>query len=76
MGYDYMLTAIREIATPSIRDKMEAAEALTMKAGITDKKEIYDQQLETLMNWAYRKKLNAETSKKMEIGMTRRMGSR
>jgi len=50
MGWDYQLAAIRGIATNTILEKMDATDALTPLA---EKKEKYDSQLETLMNWGH-----------------------
>ena len=67
MGYDYMLTALRGIATPAIRDQMDVADA---KGETLDHKTRYETQFNVMMNWAHRKAVEAggKKSDKMDIG--------
>ena len=70
LEYDYRLTALRMIATDSIRDKMDFEDAKLDDS--TDKEEKYKIQLDTLMRWAHQKMVSAKdkakSSTKMDVG--------
>ena len=61
LGFDYMLTAIRQIATPTILTQMDMADART---GHVSHEQKYKEQHNVLCNWAYRKSLDGKGSGK------------
>jgi len=67
MGYDYMLTAIRGIATTFIQAQMDIADTGFDQS---DKKGRWQKGYDTLMSWARRKILDvrSEKSSKMDVG--------
>ena len=67
LEYDYRLTALRMIATDSIREKMDYEDAKVQDT--QDKEERYKTQLDTLMRWAHQKMVNSNKTKstKMDV---------
>ena len=64
MGWDFMLEAIRMIATSGIKEQMDIQDATVDP---TDHKARWDRGYGALMNWARRKMLDAQGSKSSEM---------
>ena len=66
MGWDYMVEAIKMIATPTIREQVDIQNAKTESL---DKKERWDTTYNTLMNWARIKMIEKSSNgNQMDVG--------